>query len=100
MLTSTARFETPHGSKYMQQLLKHFAHKVETRFTESEGEAQLSTGPATFLADATGLTAKVSAEDLRGIIEARYIVDKHLVTFAFRDGFSGFAWVLDQTADG
>ncbi len=49
-------------------------------------------------ADEGGLAVTVSAEDVRGIIEARYVVDKHLVTFAFRDGFSGFAWRLDETA--
>ncbi len=95
MLTSQARFETPNGSKYMQQLFKHFSHKVEVEVDARQGRATLGPGPVEMLADETGLTVKVSAEDVRGIIEARYIVDKHLVIFAFRDGFSGFTWVLD-----
>lgn len=100
MLTSSARFETPNGSKYMQQLFRHFAHKVEVEVDAQQGRARLGPGPVEMTADAKGLSVKVSAEDLRGIIEARYIIDKHLVTFAFRDGFSGFAWTLDGTLDG
>lgn len=95
MLTSSARFETPNGSKYMQQLFKHFAHKIEVEVDEHSGRATLGPGPLTMQADATGLSVTVSAEDVRGIIEARYVVDKHLVIFAFRDGFSGFAWQMD-----
>lgn len=95
MLTSSARFSTANGSKYLQQLCKHFAHKIEVSFDEHRGRAVLGPGPVELSADETGLSVTVSAEDVRGIIEARYIVDKHLVTFAFRDGFSGFAWKLD-----
>lgn len=98
MLTSSARFETPNGSKYMQQLFRHFAHKIEVEVDAHHGRATLGPGPLEMEADAGGLSVKVSAEDVRGIIEARYIVDKHLVVFAFRDGFSGFAWTLDETA--
>lgn len=95
MLTSTARFETQNASRYLQQLLKHFGHKIEVSYDESQGQAMLNQGPAVLKADAGALTVQVSGEDLRAVIEARYVIDKHLVTFAFRDGFSGFSWTLD-----
>ena len=95
MITSSARFETQNASRYMQQLLKHFAHKIEVSYDEKEGRAELGQGPAHLRADESGLTVQVSGEDLRAVIEARYVIDKHLVTFAFRDGFSGFSWSLD-----
>lgn len=98
MLTSSARFETPNGSKYLQQLCKHFAHKIEVEFDAHHGRAVLGPGPVELSADDSGLSVTVSAEDVRGIIEARYVVDKHLVTFAFRDGFSGFTWALNEAA--
>lgn len=95
MMTSTGRFATPHASKYLQQLCKHFAHKVEVAFDETHGTVALGAGPAEIWADAEGLTAKVSGEDARAILEARYVIDKHLVPFAFRESFCGMAWVVD-----
>ena len=38
MLTSETRFETPNASKYLQQLCKHFGHRVEETHTETEGD--------------------------------------------------------------
>ena len=37
-------------------------------------------------------SAQVEAEDAKGIINLRYVIDKHLVIFAFRDGFTGLEW--------
>lgn len=95
MHVSTAHFATVNGSKYLQQLCKHLGHKVEVIYTETEAHADLPTGKMALRADETGLFAEVQAEELRDIIQARYVIDKHLVTFAFRDGFSGFAWKLE-----
>jgi len=95
MYSTSAHFPTANGSKYLQQLCKHLAHKVEVNFTPTEAEADLPTGHMSLRADETGLFARVTAEDLPAIIQARFVIDKHLVTFAFRDGFSGFAWALD-----
>jgi hypothetical protein len=96
MIVSTGRFPTLHASKYLQQLCRHFAHKVEVRFDEAGGEVPLATGPATLSADAAELVVHVTAEDAKGLIDARYVIDKHLVTFAFREEFSGFAWTAPQ----
>lgn len=95
MLTSTAQFPTANGARLMQQLLKHFAHKVEVQFDETRGSVVLGAGRAEFLASADSLSARVEAEDARSLIEVRYVIDKHLVTFAFRENFTGFAWSLD-----
>ncbi|WP_438670576.1 DUF2218 domain-containing protein [Pseudogemmobacter sonorensis] len=54
-MQSSARFPTSHGSKYIQQLCKHFAHKVEVSFDEHRGRAALPMGPAELVADAEGL---------------------------------------------
>ncbi len=95
MLSSSARFATPNGSRYLQQLCKHFAHKVEVTFDETSGRVTLPTGQAELQADAAGLTARVAGEDARAVIDLRYVIDKHLVTFAFREDFTGFAWGID-----
>lgn len=39
MLTATTRCETPNAGKYLQQLCKHFAHKVEVDYGDGHGSA-------------------------------------------------------------
>jgi len=95
MLVSTARYPTAHGSKYLQQLCKHFAHKVEVSFDATQGRVTLSSGPAEMTADPEGLTLRVTAEDAKALIQARYVIDSHLVNFAYREGFTGLDWQLD-----
>ena len=99
MIASTARYTTENGSKYLQQLCKHFAHKVEVSFDDLQGTAALLSGPAEFAADAEGLTIRVTAEDMKGLIQARFAIDVHLVTFAHREGFSGLSWDVEDLPD-
>ena len=40
-LQQSGTFQTPNASKYLQQLCKHFEHKVAVVFDESEGRAAL-----------------------------------------------------------
>lgn len=95
MIFSTAHYPTDHGSRYLQQLCKHFAHKTDVSYDETKGTVALSSGPAELLADAAVLTVRVSAEDIKGIIQARFVIDSHLVTFAHRENFTGLTWAID-----
>ena len=94
MLISTAQYATAHGSKYLQQLCKHFAHKAEVTFDDTSGRVVLQPGLATMTADDTGLTIQIEAEDAKNLIQARFVIDSHLVTFAHREGFAGLDWKL------
>lgn len=96
MIVTTARYPTQHASKYLQQLCKHFAHKVEVSFDDHQGQAALPPGPATLTADAEALTIRIAAEDAKSMIHARFIVDSHLVTFAHRENFTGLAWQVES----
>jgi hypothetical protein len=95
MLVTTARYPTAHASKYLQQLCKHFAHKIEVSYDATHGRAALPLGPADLTADATGLTVRIEAADAKDIIHARFVIDSHLVTFAHREGFMGLSWQLE-----
>ena len=92
MPAAQAHYTTAHGSKYLQQLCKHFAHKVEVDFTPTEGQAALPPGPATLRANADGLHMHVSAEDDAGLAQAKHIVEIHLVKFAFRENLERLDW--------
>lgn len=96
MYLSTARFPTQHASKYIQQLCKHFAHKIEVDYDEQSGSAALPMGPAKLTAEPDSLLVQVQAEDVKGVIHARFVIDSHLVTFAFREGYTGLNWDLAE----
>ena len=98
MLKSSARLETPNGSKYLQQLCKHFGHKIEVTFTATEGRIVFAMGPAELRADPAGLEVDVTAEDDEGLTRARHVIDSHLERFAFREDFTGMPWRAPEPA--
>lgn len=98
MYVTTARYPTEHGSKYLQQLCKHFAHKVEVEHDETSGRCVLMSGTAELRADAEALHLRITAEDAKSVIQSRYAIDSHLVTFAHREGFLGLAWEMESAA--
>ena len=96
-MISSAHYPTPNAVKYVQQLAKHFAHKIEVRTDAGSADFEMEAGTVRLRAEDGALVARVEAEDAKGIINLRYVVDKHLVIFAFRDGFTGLDW---RMADG
>lgn len=92
MLSASAIYRTDHASKYLKQLCKHFGHKVEVSYTDSEGKCVLPPGPAVLEADDATLHVRVAAEDEKGLALAKHIIDSHLVTFAFREDFKSLNW--------
>ena len=91
-LAATGRFETENASKYLQQLCKHFAHKVQARCDDRSGEVALGTGPCRLWADASELRVEVMAPDAEELDQAKRIVDSHLERFAFREDFTTMSW--------
>ncbi|MDO5370092.1 DUF2218 domain-containing protein [Paracoccus sp. (in: a-proteobacteria)] len=96
-MISTAHYPTPNAAKYVQQLAKHFGHKIEVRSDAESADFEMEAGRVRLSAQDGAFVAQVEAEDAKGIINLRYVVDKHLVIFAFRDGFTGLDW---RMADG
>lgn len=84
MIHSTLHLTTRNGTRYLQQLGKHFGHKVPVTFTPSKGEVTLPFGTFEIASSETELSVTVhgKAGDL-GWLE-RFIGD-HLARFAFRE---------------
>ena len=97
-MISTAHYPTPHAAKYVQQLAKHFAHKIEVRSDATSADFTLQAGSIRLEATDGALVARVEAEDAKSLIDARYVIDKHLVIFAFREGFAGLEWKVGEAA--
>lgn len=99
MIEATAYLKTENGPKYLVQLFKHFAHKVEVTYTETHGECRFDQGAATLDADADGLRMAVKAEDEESLAWAKSAIESHLLRFAFRENIEKLDWQRqDQVA--
>ncbi len=92
MFESAAYLETASGQKYLVQLCKHFAHKIEVSYTDEHGECQFACGAAILDADAEGLRMAVTAADEEDLAETQSIIESHLVRFAFRENLEALDW--------
>ena len=87
-----AVFATEKASRYLQQLMKHFAHKTEVDFTPLEGHATFPFGEAWLKADDQSLKITVYGASARDMVQTRYVVEEHLLRFAFREEPEPLSW--------
>lgn len=92
MPATTARFETPNADRYLGQLCKHFAHKIEVEQTGSEGRFTFPPGRGTAAADSSGLVLRAEAGDGEGLARVQHILEDHLLRFAFRENPEPLTW--------
>lgn len=88
----TGQYDTENGSKYLQQLCKHFGHKIEVEYSETKGICHFEMGDANLTADADGLTIRFELANAAHISGAKSVIDKHLRKFAFREDFTDMIW--------
>jgi uncharacterized protein len=98
----TARVATPHASKYLQQLCKHWEHNLPVRFDAVHGEitfakdARGADWPADAIvtldaeADTLLLTINASAEGQRDGLKGA--LERHVDRFAFREAPLHYDW--------
>ena len=98
MLEAAAYLETASGPKYLVQLCKHFAHKIEVAYSDSHGECQFIRGSCVMDADEKGLRIVVRASDGQGLAQTQEIIESHLVRFAFRERLEALDWRQDVAA--
>ena len=83
MRRELARVPTAHAARYMQQLCKHWSHKLDVTLV------------ATMTAEADVLVVLVEAADEATLERMKGVVSKHLDRFAFREAPLPFEWVMD-----
>lgn len=90
-MASTAKtcFETEKASRYLQQLCKHFSHKVDVKFTPDAGHITLPMGSCDLDAG-SGKTLNISvrAANAAALEKTKDVIEKHLERFAFREDYS------------
>lgn len=93
-MTVTARFATPRASRYLQQMCKHFAHKVPATFDETHGEVVLPHGRCVMDADAEVLTLSCEANEPDREPLLVKVVEVHLMRFAWKEP-AELEWLRD-----
>lgn len=63
MSVTTANVRTASGAKYIRQLRKHWAHKLEVQQVGDQGRVRFGRGAAAMSATAETLTVTIEAED-------------------------------------
>jgi hypothetical protein len=92
MAQETARVPTSHGTRYLQQLCKHWSHKLEVRLGDGTGTVRFPDAVATMTAGPDALTVTVEAETEETVERMKGVVARHLDRFAFREAPLRFEW--------
>lgn len=87
MPSSTATISTNRANSYLQQLCKHFGHKVPVEFTPETGRINLPFGTCELQAVETTLTLTASGE-LGSLKRLEQVISDHLARFAFRENIT------------
>lgn len=102
MDSATASVPTPSGSKYLQQLCKHWSHNLTVEFTadhgtvifpkDARGADHPGDGLVTFDAGADALQVRIDASSPEQLEGLKGAVARHLDRFAFREAPLPFDW--------
>jgi hypothetical protein len=92
MTAVTARVPTTNGAKYLQQLCKHWGHKLDVELSGDRGVVRFPDGVATMTADADALVVIIEAAQEETVERLKGVVARHLDRFAFREAPLPFAW--------
>ncbi|MBB4087378.1 DUF2218 domain-containing protein [Sphingomonas carotinifaciens] len=93
MSISVARVPTHSASRYLQQLAKHWAHKMTVAFTAEEGTIDFPNGSRLEMrADSETLDVVLSVPEGEDRDRMREVVSSHLDRFAFREAPLTFDW--------
>lgn len=91
-VNTTAVVLTEHGSRYLQQLAKHWSHKFATTFDPAHALIVNDAGKGVEMdASASQLTIRAFAPDAEGLGPWRQVIEDHIARFAFREELS-FDW--------
>lgn len=76
---------TTHGSRYLQQLCKHWSHKFTVEFDPNHGSIQLDAVLCKLLAAPDRLVVDVEGPDPEALPRMCDVVFEHIQRFAFRE---------------
>jgi hypothetical protein len=90
---SIAQVPTAQGSRYLQQLCKHWSHKFAVEFTPEHGIIPFdATRNCTLDASPDSLSLRIEAADDATLERTQGVVIDHLKRFAFREDLGAVTW--------
>lgn len=93
MTVRVARVPTQSASRYLQQLAKHWSHKLEVSFSEQEATIAFPNGATVALrADSETLDVRLTVPEDGDVARMEEVVASHLDRFAFREAPLTFDW--------
>ena len=93
MSVSIARVPTASASRYLQQLAKHWSHKMTVTFSPEEATIAFPNGATLAMrADAATLDVMLDVPEDGDTARMRAVVAEHLDRFAFREAPLTFDW--------
>ena len=92
---STSIIRSDRASSYLQQLCKHFSHRIEVEFDAEHGRISFDFGRCELAAENDALTLSASADDQEALQRVENVVGSHLERFAFREKLE-IAWVRES----
>lgn len=92
MAKTIAVVSTESGWKYLQQLCKHWAHKLEVELTDQKGVVKFAEATAVMTSDPKALTVEIEAVSDEVLERMKGVVSSHLDRFAFREAPLPFDW--------
>ncbi len=91
--TYLADVPTTSGSRYLQQLCKHWAHKIPVDFTAEQGTVTFPSGAVTVMtAHPEHLEVRLDVPQAMMAEQMQGVVQRHLDRFAFREAPLSFDW--------
>jgi uncharacterized protein len=96
MPIATASVPTANAAKYMQQLCKHWGHKLEVDLSEERGVVKFPAAVASFEPRHEALNVTIEGEDGEAVERMKGVVASHLDRFAFREAPLKFDWSAPQ----
>lgn len=87
MPKSTATISTSSASRYLQQLCKHFGHKVPVDFTAEKGRIALPFGVCE-LRTGDGSLTLCAISEADSLERMEQVIADHLARFAFRENLT------------
>jgi len=87
MLKSECVFQTEKASRYLQQLCKHWSHKLPVVFDPEKGTVDFGEAQSILLATDEGLQIMLSTktDNKKTLEKYQTVLEKHLERFAFRE---------------
>lgn len=92
MSQSRSTVQTEQASRYLQQLCKHFGHKIDVDFSPEKGECTFPFAVVRMTAVDNALNVEVDAPDDEKRDQAQDVIERHLVRFAFREELPPMNW--------